>query len=183
MLLRVVRSLPCHSVWVSGTLCSRSGRSHSALSDGAAQVVTTSLQLPRNAVSLLQNSIASCQHLKASGSQGFFSHSELPVPSSSSHSAMKRSKLLFKQVWPCALLSSGQIFRRHLMFNVELLTEMSYSLLSSWQTTGESQEEQKRFIGKKVFYYRKGKKIGMWSLKEQKAGKWKELWWQVLSPI
>jgi len=69
------------------------------------------------------------------------------------------------------------------MFNVELLTEMSYSLLSSWQTTGESQEEQKRFIGKKVFYYRKGKKIGMWSLKEQKAGKWKELWWQVLSPI
>lgn len=87
-----------------------------------------------------------------------FSHLELPVPSSSSHSAMKGSKLLFKQVWPCALLSSGQLFRRHLMLNMELLTEMSYSLLGSWQTAGESQEEQKRFIGKKVFYYRQEKK-------------------------
>lgn len=90
--------------------------------------------------------------------KAFFSHSKLPVPSSSFHSAMKGSKLLFKQVWPHALLSSGQLFRRHLMLNMELLTEMSYSLLGSWQTAGVSQEEQKRFIGEKVFYYRQGKK-------------------------
>lgn len=117
-----------------------------------------SLRLPHNAVSFPQYPIVSCQRLEASGSRGFFSHSELPVPSSTSHSAMKGSKLLFKQVWPCALLSSGQLFRRHLMLNMELLTEMSYSLLGSWQTAGESQEEQKRFIGKKVFFYRQGKK-------------------------
>lgn len=43
------------------------------------------------------------------------------------------------------------------MLNMELLTEMSYSLLGSWQTAGVSQEEQKRFIGEKVFYYRQAK--------------------------
>lgn len=117
-----------------------------------------SLQLPHNAVSLPQHCIPSCQHLKASGSWGFSFLHELPVPSSFSRSAMKRSKLLFKQVWPCAFLSSGQLFRRHLMLNMELLTEMSYSLLGSWQTAGESQEEQKRFIRRKVFYYRQGEK-------------------------
>lgn len=92
-----------------------------------------SLPLPHNAASLPPHPIVSCQHLIASGPGGFFPHSELPLPSSSSRPAMKRSKLLFKQVWPCALLSSGQLFRRHLMLNMELLTEMSYSLLGSWQ--------------------------------------------------
>ena len=155
----VIRSLPSHSVRVTRRISGAAG---------AVQLWVMvllrwlwrhliSLQLPHNAVSLPQYPIVSCQHLKASGSWGFFPHSELPVPSSS-HSAMKGRKLLFKQVWPRALLSSGQLFRRHLMLNMELLTEMSYSLLGSWQTTGESQEEQKRFIGKKVFYYRQRKK-------------------------
>lgn len=55
------------------------------------------------------------------------------------------------------------------MLNMELLTEMSYSLQGFWHTAGESQEEQKRFIGKEVLYYRQGKKIGMWLLKEKKT--------------
>lgn len=98
--------------------------------------------------------VTPCQQLLAGGAGAFPPLSELPALSSSSLSAMKRSKLWFKRAWPCARLSSGQLFRRHLMLNMELLTEMSCSLQGSWQTAGESQEEQKRFIGKKVLYYR-----------------------------
>lgn len=157
----VIHFLPCHSVWASDTLYFRSSRSHLALSDGVAQVVMKVSHFPSSTpwCSL----ITTIPYRIMPASQGkwvtrVFSHSELPIASSSSHSAMKESKLLFKQVWPCALLSSGQLFRRHLMLNMDLLTEMSYSCLGSWQTAGESQEEQKRFIGKKVFCYRQGKK-------------------------
>lgn len=116
---------------------------------------------------VMQSHFLSGQHLKAIGAWGFSFHHQLPVPSSSFHCAMKASNLLFKQVWPCALLSSGQLFRRHLMFNMELLTEMSYSLLGFWQTAGESQEEKKGFIRRRVFYYRKRKK---WNKMKEECG-------------